>query len=289
MNTNSSCLFNSRALRTTLLVIVLPMASGPAFAENPFRVIGAKAKQGLTKVKQAVHPRRIGTALKNVKNAAVEASERTRAEFTSGSDSTHATIPPYGDPYYYEVPTSRRWELSRMPPQPLPSTSSPSAPASRENPIRPDYYTASRYQTLPPRTSYPDISAAAAALRHGSAHVPVPPAEGNPDRIQVDGTITPPSAREGGPDHQAPASAPALSPTTPSGSAPVAGDSRSASTTKPAPSAPAREDLPFGELVPGKAGFVYSPWSNKALVDVSGIPTGTRVKCPYTSKTFRVP
>jgi hypothetical protein len=57
------------------------------------------------------------------------------------------------------------------------------------------------------------------------------------------------------------------------------------------PAAPAkREDLPFGIVIPGKPGYVYSPFSdNRQQVDVTGIPTGTKVKCPYTSKVFRVP
>lgn len=58
---------------------------------------------------------------------------------------------------------------------------------------------------------------------------------------------------------------------------------------KPAPP-PKREDLPFGIVIPGKNGYVYSPFTDsKKEVDVTGIPTGTKVKCPYTGKVFRVP
>ncbi len=49
-------------------------------------------------------------------------------------------------------------------------------------------------------------------------------------------------------------------------------------------------DLPFGTPYIGKPGFVYSPYApDKGLVDVSGIPSGTKVECPYTSKQFRAP
>ncbi len=62
--------------------------------------------------------------------------------------------------------------------------------------------------------------------------------------------------------------------------------------TPPAPTAPktAATELPFGVLIPGRPGFVNSPYAAKhQLVDVTGLPTGMEVKCPYTGKLFRVP
>lgn len=50
------------------------------------------------------------------------------------------------------------------------------------------------------------------------------------------------------------------------------------------------ESLPSAEKVAGKSGFVYSPFSaDKRIVDVTDVPSGTKVKCPYTMKIFRVP
>ena len=50
------------------------------------------------------------------------------------------------------------------------------------------------------------------------------------------------------------------------------------------------DQLPFGTQVPGKAGFVYSPYAADAgEIDVRGLPSGTKVECPYTQKIFRVP
>lgn len=82
--------------------------------------------------------------------------------------------------------------------------------------------------------------------------------------------------------------------TTPSDAGSTTGATGSTTTTESTPteSKPAvtREDLPFGQPVVGKKGYVYSPYApDKGQVDVDGIPAGTKVKCPYTGKVFRVP
>ena len=51
-----------------------------------------------------------------------------------------------------------------------------------------------------------------------------------------------------------------------------------------------KSDLPYGVPVPGKTGFVTSPFApDSGYVDVRGIPAGTEVKDPYTSKVFLTP
>uniref|UniRef100_UPI003783A550 hypothetical protein n=1 Tax=Prosthecobacter sp. TaxID=1965333 RepID=UPI003783A550 len=68
---------------------------------------------------------------------------------------------------------------------------------------------------------------------------------------------------------------------------------------KPTPSAPTSAvtpttspavELPYGSSIAGRPGFVNSPYAAKhQLVDVTGLPVGMEVKCPYTGKLFRVP
>jgi hypothetical protein len=58
------------------------------------------------------------------------------------------------------------------------------------------------------------------------------------------------------------------------------------------PVEPKRTDYPFANKVPGKEGFVFSPYNNK-VVDVRDIPSGTLVQDPTypasEKKYFRVP
>src|SRR4051794_36913566 len=50
------------------------------------------------------------------------------------------------------------------------------------------------------------------------------------------------------------------------------------------------EDFPYGTPVPGKQGFVTSPFSpNSGYIDVRGFSPGTPVKDPYTGKVFLTP
>jgi hypothetical protein len=74
----------------------------------------------------------------------------------------------------------------------------------------------------------------------------------------------------------------------------VAPNTIPSSATAPAKSPEKRttEDLatlPYARPVPGKPGFVYSPYDAKFLIDVRGAPPGTVVNDPNTGKAFRVP
>ena len=82
-----------------------------------------------------------------------------------------------------------------------------------------------------------------------------------------------------------------------------ASDVESSGSAAPAPSRPdvrsakaasgtkeQKADLMYGTPVPGKPGFVTSPFApDKGYVDVTGFPPGTEVEDPYTGKTFLTP
>lgn len=53
---------------------------------------------------------------------------------------------------------------------------------------------------------------------------------------------------------------------------------------------PAEGPAPFAEPVPGKKGYVTSPFSPGAgFIDVTGLEPGSEAKDPYSGKVFRVP
>lgn len=60
-------------------------------------------------------------------------------------------------------------------------------------------------------------------------------------------------------------------------------------TTPPTPPPPTSQ-YPYGKPVPGKKGFVNSPYDDKAgMIDVRDYAPGTKVRDPYTNKIFLVP
>ena len=59
--------------------------------------------------------------------------------------------------------------------------------------------------------------------------------------------------------------------------------------TPPTPPPPTSQ-YPYGKPVPGKKGFVNSPYDDKAgMIDVRDYAPGTKVRDPYTNKIYLVP
>jgi hypothetical protein len=58
----------------------------------------------------------------------------------------------------------------------------------------------------------------------------------------------------------------------------------------PPPPTSGSNQYPYGKPVPGKKGFVFSPYDDKAgMIDVRDYTPGTKVRDPYTNKIFLVP
>lgn len=250
------------------MLSIASLTAAPAWAENPFKSLRSKAKQGLSKVARVVSPRRIVSAIRNdVADPAPRVPMRQvypPARIHDGTADSDGTI------YYPESPSNTR----RYPEE------NPARPAVAGSPNRYSEDPDTRRSVAPARpisdpSSAPVTPSHAARPRNPSPGPASPTASGSGVPRQI-------------PDLEAPAAN--LEPTAP-GTNPkvVPATQTSSDAAQSARKSAPRQDLPFGELAPGKTGFVYSPYSTKELVDVSGIPTGTKVKCPYSGKTFRVP
>ena len=257
------------SVRMASVLVIASLITSPAQAENPLKFLRSKAKQGLSKVGKVVNPRRIGTAVKNAV-AGPEPRVPVRrvnppAGYDEGNTFTEETT------YYPDPPTQpRRDSTATNYPDPRVRDLRHYSPVgdSRESgdPAPPVYNT----------TRLPSTATDRAAMGDEARATRLSPSPGRVSMLQNPDP-------EAAPANASPGIRDSLSPAAPT-------ERKAAASTKPARPGPTpRQDLPFGELVPGKTGFVYSPYSTKELVDVSGIPTGTKVKCPYSGKTFRVP
>lgn len=79
-------------------------------------------------------------------------------------------------------------------------------------------------------------------------------------------------------------------------SSPESQQTRSTATTSRSTPAPpprttsSQPQFPTAKPVPGKPGFVFSPYdANGGYVDVTGYPSGSKAKDPYSQKIFIVP
>jgi len=63
----------------------------------------------------------------------------------------------------------------------------------------------------------------------------------------------------------------------------------SPTTATPTPTPGTTGSLPYGIPVPGKPGFVTSPFDQSGYVDVRGFAPNSEVRDPYSGKIFLVP
>jgi hypothetical protein len=95
-------------------------------------------------------------------------------------------------------------------------------------------------------------------------------------------------------EHRVTTSAPEPSPK-PTAPPRVVHTERQSVTPKPTPtphtvSSSTNLSLPYAKPVPGKPGYVFSPYDpNGGYVDVKGYSPGQKVKDPYSGKIFLVP
>jgi len=68
----------------------------------------------------------------------------------------------------------------------------------------------------------------------------------------------------------------------------TAGGAKSRTATTSRTTAP-QAQFPVARAVPGKPGYVYSPYDSSKYVDVTGYTPGSKVKDPYVQKIFIVP
>lgn len=108
-------------------------------------------------------------------------------------------------------------------------------------------------------------------------------------RTTADSDITAPGHPEAAPSPTGPGRVIGTSASVPASSA-APKVTHTETTRKKSKTSPPQAEFPTAKLVPGKPGYVFSPFDSKGrYVDVSGYTPGSKVKDPWTDKIFIVP
>jgi hypothetical protein len=182
------------------------------------------------------------------------------------------TVPWRASPnrYWSTNPASPVVGPPRVSPPASPVTAAVPKPVLRNLPPKAAAITPPALAKAPEKTVSPPPATAAASK---------PELQAKPQEPKVVAVPQAPPPAATAPSSPAKESSPAPSPAPP------------ATPPTPAPSVPARiDDLPYGDVIAGRPGFVHSPYALKSqIVDVTGLRPGQEVKCPFTGKLFRVP
>lgn len=257
-------------LRAVVLTAVCLLAA-PAVsrAENPFKKIGGKIKSGVSNVGSAI--KNTAKAAKNIVTPGAPAPAKSAPSRTAGVQS--------GKPKSKPVSTVSSKPKTQAPSKPPKSTT---AEASYKPKSKPKTTATESKPAKPKRKT-------TAADNDDSSDGDKPRAR-KKSSSTTDESDTPPAVKRT--DKSNGEKPPEKSTATPDGWIEVpdaSGEETPAPSPETQPAAPA-EALPFGTPAFGRKGYVYSPYApDQGLIDVTNVAAGTKVRCPYTSKVFRVP
>ena len=117
-----------------------------------------------------------------------------------------------------------------------------------------------------------------------------PPTQPYPVQPGAPPPQTAPAQRQVVTNDQRPASEPVQVPAATPPAVPREAVVQSTPPPPPPPAAAQATNLPYAKPVPGKPGYVFSPYDkNGGYVDVTGYSPGQKVKDPYSGKVFLVP
>lgn len=261
--------------RSTALLLAAALLSVPAaaHAENPFKNLGTRIKSGVSKVATAVKPSNVGSAIKKTARAAKDM-------VTPGSADDRKAAPV---PRALRVNDSKPVAYRTTSPKPTKTSTAPKKETVRETEVTRTPKTKSKAKTVAREESDRSTPHSRSDSRKDDVTPQKKTKKSTPDRDpdqseENNSKPADPSEPETGTD------------------SPATGDStlQTSDTAEMSPEADLKPvggtTLPFGTPAFGRKGYIYSPYApDRGLINVVDVSAGTKVRCPYTGRTFRVP